>query len=216
VLIQAGSGQDDYKIVVAGTAPAPTGLLPNVLPDPPPPNIRGADFLVARLGPDGRPDNTFGVDGKLLTEVNGNDEARDVIIHNNKIVVGGGGGGAFALARYSVDDGSLDTTFDGDGKVVTDLGGNSDVAGLTTQSGKLVAAGKGNSGGDFALARYDDNGSLDTAFGTGGKQTTSFSSGPAADAAHAVTTQTADQKVVAAGVDATGTGDFALARYLAS
>lgn len=204
VVIQPGT--NGYTIVVAGTGSTlgDDGLNTTTL--------AGQDFLVARLTSLGLPDNTFDADGKVLTDVNGRDEAHDVIIHNNKIVVGGGGGGAFALARYNLD-GTPDTTFGVGGKVTTDLGGDDEVAGLTTQSGKVVAAGRGGPEADFALARYNDNGSLDTAFDTDGKQTTSFSGGP--DAAYAVTTQN-DDKVVAAGLDATGSGDFALARYLAT
>jgi len=200
----------DYRIVVAGTGSTlgDDGLNTTTLDGP--------DFLVARLTSLGLPDNTFDADGKVLTEINGRDEAHDVIIHNGKIVVGGGGGGAFALARYNLSNGSLDTTFGVGGKVTTDLGGVDEVAGFTIQSDKVVAAGRGGSGA-FALARYNADGSLDTAFGTDGKQTTSFS-GPAA--AYAVATQTIDDNVVAAGVapgPVAGTGpDFALARYLAT
>src|SRR5688572_10449017 len=59
--------------------------------------------------------------------------------------------------------GELDTSFDGDGKVVTALGSGDTGRGVAMQAdGKVVVA--GDSGGDFALARYNDDGSLDTSF----------------------------------------------------
>ena len=56
--------------------------------------------------------------------------------------------GDFALARYNTN-GSLDTTFDGDGKVFTDLGGRADSSGESAQAvsilgdGRIVVAGPG-------------------------------------------------------------------------
>ena len=65
---------------------------------------------------------------------------------------------------------------------------------------------------DFALARYNTDGSLDPSFSGDGKQTTDFG-GPAG--ARAVALQ-ASRRIVAAGVGpgAYATDDFALARYL--
>jgi uncharacterized delta-60 repeat protein len=91
--------------------------------------------------------------------------------------------------------------------------------------GKIVAAGKSDGGVtnerdhnvyEFALARYNDDGSLDTSFGRAGMVTTYFarrSSGEASSSiAEAVAIQR-DGKIVAAGL---GNGyDFALARYTA-
>ena len=50
--------------------------------------------------------------------------------------------------------------------------------GLTLQSGKVVAAGTSNFGGnrDFALVRYNANGTLDNGFGSGGRVTTDLTS----------------------------------------
>ena len=47
----------------------------------------------------------------------------------------------FALVRYNAD-GSLDTTFDGDGKVITPIGSSATASSLIIQSdSKLVVAG---------------------------------------------------------------------------
>src|SRR5207237_5919743 len=85
----------------------------------------------------------------------------------------------FAVVRYNAN-GSLDTTFGAGGKVTTSIGSAEDDAyALALQpDGKLVAAGVTLSGFrcDFALVRYNANGSLDTTFGTGGTVITSIGS----------------------------------------
>ena len=163
-------------------------------------------------------DAGFGTGGKVLTAVgSGSDDANAVALQSDgKIVVAGysfnGANNDFALVRYNTD-GSLDTSFDGDGKVITAIGTTSDAAtAVAIQSdGKIVAAGVG--GNTFALVRYNTDGSLDMSFGTGGKVTTAIGSG---DIAHAVAIQS-DGKIVAAGYsyngDAVSTVDFALVRY---
>ena len=122
------------------------------------------------------------------------------------------GSSHFALARYN-RDGSLDTNFDGDGLVITDFGGfDETVNGLAIQTdGKIVAAGSSNqfesdTQYDFALVRYNSNGTQDSSFGAGGVVTTDFGS---SDFAHSVAIQ-ADGRIVAAGYT---DNDFALARY---
>ena len=73
----------------------------------------------------------------------------------------------FTMARYNLN-GSLDTSFDSDGKVSTDFDSANDRAqALAIQpDGKIVVAGFSNIGGEnhFALVRYNTNGSLDTSF----------------------------------------------------
>ncbi|WP_351234945.1 calcium-binding protein [Streptomyces sp. NPDC002133] len=178
------------------------------------------DFALARYNTDGSLDTTFGTDGKVTTDFTGNiDDAFAVAVQaDGRIIAAGrsvsGFSNNFALARYNTD-GSLDTTFDTDGKVTTSFGGNSDLAfAVAVQAdGRIVAAGESFSGvsNDFALARYNTDGSLDTTFDTDGKVTTSF--GGNSDLASAVAVQ-ADGKIIAAGLNSSvGTDDFALARY---
>ena len=83
----------------------------------------------------------------------------------------------FALVRYNTD-GSLDTTFDSDGKVTTAIGSGNDYAySVAIQSdGKIVAAGYSQRSNDFALVRYNTDGSLDTSFDSDGKVTTAIGS----------------------------------------
>jgi uncharacterized delta-60 repeat protein len=116
---------------------------------------------------------------------------------------------------FSARPGDLDLSFDGDGKVITDFGADEEAHGVAVQSdGKIVAAGMTfdpvtyTGPGDFALSRYNANGSLDPAFGSGGKVRTDF--GTLWDGASAVAIQ-ADGKIVVAG--SRNALDFALARY---
>src|SRR5262249_38810255 len=99
---------------------------------------------------------------------------------DGKCVVGGDTYGAngtdnhFELARLN-PDGSLDSTFDGDGLVRTDFDISSGICRLLLQGDKIIAVGtRGSNPGDVALARYNSDGSLDSSFGTGGKVTADF------------------------------------------
>jgi uncharacterized delta-60 repeat protein len=82
-------------------------------------------------------------------------------------------------------------------------------------TGRIVVAGGGDANGEFALARYNPTGALDTSFSGDGKQTTDF--GGEGEHANAVALQ-GDGNIVAAGnaLGADGTRDFALARYKGS
>jgi uncharacterized delta-60 repeat protein len=110
--------------------------------------------------------------------------------------------------------GDLDPSFGTGGTVTMPVGNASAVA--LQGDGKIVTAGHADTGtqGDFALARYNPDGSLDPTFGTGGTVTTAFPSYFGSyDAAYAVALQ-GDGKIVAAGdTDTGGGGAFALARY---
>src|SRR4030095_5100102 len=78
----------------------------------------------------------------------------------------------FALVRYNIN-GSLDPTFNSDGRVTTPIGqGDDGIYSIAVQSdGKLVAAGSSNNGStdDFAIVRYNLDGSLDATFDADGK-----------------------------------------------
>jgi uncharacterized delta-60 repeat protein len=176
------------------------------------------DFALARYNLDGSLDTGFHFDGKRTTDFFSNDRLNSVAIQpNGKIVAAGNtlrpSGRNFALARYN-RDGSPDATFDGDGKLMTDLGGDEFLGALAIQDdGKLVAAGASLSGGtsDFALARYNPDGSPDASFGGDGKLLTDFGG---YDSAAALGIQT-DGRLLAAGSSEAGENvDFALARYL--
>ena len=179
----------------------------------------GEDTAVVRYNPDGSLDTGFDGDGKVVTSVsNTNDGARGVeILPSGKIIVAGSSGSGnaadFSAVRYNAD-GSLDTSFDGDGIAGTAASALQDQA-LTviiSQSGKLLAVGNSvSSNSDFALVQYNDDGSLDAAFGTNGIAVRELGLGT--DAAYDVVIQP-DGKIVAAGESYNGLGtDFTVIRY---
>src|SRR5262249_2618081 len=81
----------------------------------------------------------------------------------------------FLVIRYTATL-QFDTGFGTGGSVRTDFTGpvNSEVRAVAVQrDGKIIAV--GTAGGDFALVRYNPDGSLDASFGNGGKVTTDLS-----------------------------------------
>ena len=179
------------------------------------------DFALARYNSDGTLDTSFGSGGKVLTNIGGvSAQARSLAVQpDGKIVVAGyanvGGGENFELVRYN-SNGTLDASFGTGGEVTTDFGlldqGFSFAQAFSLvlqQDGKMVLAGQAfiGEGNDFALARYNSNGTLDTSFGTGGKVITDF--GTTSDGAHSIAVQP-DGKIVTAGL---ARNRFALARY---
>lgn len=178
---------------------------------------RNGVFALARHNPDGTLDSNFGGDGRVTTSLGrGWDSAEGIALQTDGkiVVVGGNEGGRMALARYNAD-GSLDSTFSGDGKVLTNLTPGSDYAmGVALQAdGKIVVTGvAGGLGGRVAVARYNADGSLDSTFSGDGKVMTNFTAGD--DRATSIELQ-ADGKIVVAGTaDYTKrAARFALARY---
>jgi uncharacterized delta-60 repeat protein len=176
-------------------------------------------ILTGQAYANGDLDQTFGTGGKVTTDLSGReDEARGVAIQpDGKIVVVGLSEGSdldFAVARYN-PDGTLDVTFGNEGAVITDFGGNRDVASAVViqPDGKILVVGTASIGLnlDFALARYNPDGSIDTTFGIDGKATTDFG-GRGARAS--VLSIQADGSIVVAGTTGTASfRDFALARY---
>jgi uncharacterized delta-60 repeat protein len=181
-------------------------------------------FIQARTSiaaADGDLDSTFGSGGKVITDFSGRSNGANAIAlqADGRIVIAGSALSAagppdFAVARYN-SDGSLDASFGSGGRVTTDFAGRSDnAAALTVQpDGKILVAGGADMAGtqiDFALVRYNSNGSLDSTFGAGGKVTTDFNGG--LDAVSSIVLQT-DGRIVVAGFATAGDPHMALARY---
>ena len=236
--------QDDGKIVVAGfqfaTESTNVGAfaLARFNPD---------GSLDDGTAMDSTAGDSFGTAGKTFTDIGtGFDIANAVLVypassaHAGKILVAGRAstnlGVQFGIARYNTDgkpddgnssDGTPDITpsdgFGTGGVVTTDFGfGFSEATSLVVQSdGKIVVAGAAatdrNFTFDFALARYEPDGSLDGSFGTSGLVTTGF--GVQLAAALDVALQP-DGLIVAAGYADNTAGtlgyQFALARYNAN
>ena len=135
-------------------------------------------------------DTTFGGGGSLITTfTTGDDVGKGVAIQSDgKIVVVGTCPGVtnnpssstdFALVRYNTD-GSLDTTFGNGGKVRTNVFQFDNAFGVTVQpDGKIIVVGETFTGSnfDFAVLRYNANGSLDGTWGFAGIVTTDFGFG---------------------------------------
>lgn len=215
VIVPVGAGEDyanamvvasDGKLLVAGRSAENQG-----------------DFALVRLERDGRVDPTFGSGGKVTTDLGGANVAYAIAVQSDgKIVVAGsatgnGTGLDFAVVRY-LADGKLDSSFGAGGKVVTSLSDDSDTAYalLIQKDGKIVLGGESNqgsssTGSDFALVRYESDGTLDESFGAGGHVLTAIASSSGRDVIYALASEQMDgeERIIAAG----GEGDFALARY---
>lgn len=198
-MVNAITAQADGKVIVVGTTTA-----------------TNADWVVARYNNDGTFDNTFDSDGRLTTALSlGLDNAQAVAVQTDgKIVVAGSTTNGlvthFALVRYNTN-GTLDNTFDGDGIQTTPVGSTSaQINAIVIQpDGKIVVAGYGTTLGnaEFALARYNTNGSLDASFDGDGIQLTPVSLGT--DVATSIALQN-NGKIVAAGYSDLG---FSTVRY---
>ncbi len=227
--------QPDGKIVAVGSSNAPVAN-------------GDLNFAVVRYNPDGSLDTTFGLPGVLTnfrTDVPTDDPAEPTrrsadgaralaIQADGKIVVAGfsdapNGDSNFALVRYN-SDGGVDTTF-GDnsifpGTTLLDFrdGFIDEARAIALQpDGKIVVAGFSTAptgvDGNFALVRYNANGTLDTTFGDNsifpGTVLTDFGNG-SFDGANAVAVLPDGQIVVAGTSDANGSQDFGLVRYSAA
>ncbi len=204
--------QSDGKIVVVGTSDS--GTSPNV----------NYDIALVRYNTDGSLDTLFGGgDGIVLWhgDVSQDEGYAVTILGTGEILVAGyaamsTGGQDFALLRFT-SAGVLDTGFgDGDGMVTTPVGGSHDIGqSIALQSdGKILVGGRSYNGSnnDFALVRYNADGSLDTDFDDDGVVSSAFGTS-SDDTGRAVAVQGDGRIVVAGYSDTDGTKDFALLRY---
>ena len=165
------------------------------------------DFVLFRLNRDGSPDESFGIDGRVITDFSAVDTLSDVALTPDGHIVAVGtvphtpGRFDFVVARYD-RNGRLDPSFGTAGSVITDFSTRDDFAFAVAvrPNGKIVVAGTsgfviGSSQNDFALARYERDGALDQLFGSGGLVTTDFSGHT--DEAHAVAILPSGRIVVA-------------------
>jgi uncharacterized delta-60 repeat protein len=168
--------QPDEKIVVAGTS--------------------GGSFVVVRYTPTGALDSSFGTGGILTTTIAASQEGNGVALQpsDNKIVVAGWAGLDVAVIRTTTG-GALDTAFDTDGKVQTDINGTDKAYAVAIQTdGKIVVG--GSSSNDFCVVRYTTAGALDSTFDADGKVT--LDAGSLEDTCRAILIQ-ADGRIVLVG-----------------
>jgi uncharacterized delta-60 repeat protein len=193
------------------------------------------DFAVVRFDANGNMDMTFSGDGQQTVDFTpvGNDQDNllgMVIDSQGRIVLAGRTQQPslydFALARLN-SDGSRDATFgpstpSEEGEVTTSFTNGPDGANALTidSQGRIIAAGGAGGGGgsgtpaQFALARYNSDGSLDTTFSYDGKQTTEIEGIGDGEEAYYVGVDSQGRVVAAGGADTSvGPDDYALARY---
>ena len=202
-IIYAVAIQADGKIVVAGSK-----TVSNI-----------SSFALARYNSNGSLDNTFNTTGYVTTSIGSAGSAAFALAiqTDGKILATGftkTTNRDIAIIRYNAN-GSLDNTFNSTGIVTTSIGSSDEQAqSIALQSeGKIVVTGRSNNGSDydFALIRYNTNGSLDNTFNTSGIVTTPV--GSSQDGAYSVAIQT-NGKIVAAGYSYNGTdNDFAVVTY---
>ncbi|MFZ0454592.1 MAG: choice-of-anchor D domain-containing protein [Ignavibacteriaceae bacterium] len=179
----------------------------------------GGDFAVVNFNPDGSFNNSFGIDGKVTTDLgNAADIANSAVIQDDgKILLAGYTSGPsftnVAIARYNVD-GSLDTSFDKDGKVITNFGLRSSANAIAMlPNNKIVAVGNymtSEMNDDFLISEYNQDGSPDATFQNKGSLTLDIAGKD--DFANAVAVQSNGKILVAGYTRGTSNADFALLR----
>jgi len=216
---QASVVQPDGKLIVVGYTAFTLNSMSN------------SDIAVARYDPDGSLDRTFSNDGLLTIDIGRIDGANCVALQpDGKILVGGQALNTgspqymenmdFALVRIN-SDGTLDDSFSGDGKVMTDFRGYGDGAYdmALLPDGKIVLTGTSIYGlynspyvYTVALARYNSDGTIDNTFGEQGKTLAMFSTN---DFGNSLMVQP-DGKLLVAGTynyAGLGSSSFLLARF---
>ncbi|MCH8903888.1 MAG: T9SS type A sorting domain-containing protein [Bacteroidetes bacterium] len=188
--------QKDGKILAAGHASNWAGQ---------------GELGMVRYNSDGTLDNSFGEAGKV--SIRGGSATSLAIQSDCKIVVAGLD---FSITRYNID-GTLDNTFGLDGKVITDIAGSIEYCySMAIQpDGKIIAVGTSlvDTNWNFALVRYNTDGTLDDNFSTDGKVTTNF--GSEGSSANSVAIQPDGKIVVAGFISITNMKwNFAVARYI--
>lgn len=155
------------------------------------------DFIVMRLLPGGAPDPGFDGDGTSIIGFGGTDEVEALALQpDGKILVAGGTSnlGDIAVARLNAD-GTIDDSFDFDGRKEIDFGATASASGVAVQpDGRVVVAGTVASGG-IAVARLSPEGAFDPGFA--GDGTTVFDAG-SDDSGDALALQ-ANGRIVVAG-----------------
>jgi uncharacterized delta-60 repeat protein len=209
----AAALQPDGKIILVGSASYDSAN-------------RDIGFALARFNPDGKNDLTFGSGGKQINDFFGTGaKANDIeLLADGRFVVAGIASNTatrpvatdFALARYNAD-GNLDASFGIGGETsvpFADSATEQANAMVLTPDNKIIVAGAAfktfATPPDFALRRYNSDGSIDNDFGSGSAVTTDVTGGT--DIAQAVAIQS-DGKVVVAGRSFRSNFDLTIARY---
>ena len=177
----------------------------------------GDDTVVMRFNANGGLDGSFnGGLGWLLTSYPGSSTSLaygGTLQSDGKILITGvatvGGNQNITLLRLNAN-GSFDTSFDGDGYLITDVSVSTDIgrAVAVQPDGKILVAGYGfGPSEDFEVIRYNTDGSRDTTWGTNGIYTFG-----ATDFGHSIAVLPSGDVIVGGNTNFNGTVDFALLR----
>ena len=137
-----------------------------------------ANFALVRYNANGASDTTFGNNGTVITDFPGNEEVDSLALSPSGQIVAAGAyflypDVGFDVARYNAN-GTLDTTLNGTGMLQYNLGqtgSNSFPAAVAVQSDSKIVVGS-HTNSEFALYRFNANGSIDTSFGNADTATT--------------------------------------------
>lgn len=174
------------------------------------------NFAIAKLRTDGSLMPDFGSGGMVVFDLGSNaDVAGAVTFQGDSPVIVGASGGKVGVVRLR-PTGEADTSFSGDGLLLTGaLTARTDAnfadrstAAAVQADGKLLLANR-SAAGDFAVARLNADGSLDSTFGTGGVATVDFDGGD--DDADAVLVQDTGEIIVIGTSLKAGVGNTAVA-----
>jgi uncharacterized delta-60 repeat protein len=181
-------------------------------------------FSLAHYRPDGSLDSTFGVNGAVTNSLGAGARVRRVAFQpdGKVLAVGDGLSGAFhpTLFRFNAD-GTVDPSFGIGGQVTSLFGPSATPNGLAVQAdGKIIEVGVVNNEAnhtlvDFAVARRNLDGSLDSSFGTGGVVLTDIASNvfETADDFPTTVALQCDGKIVVAGESGRSLSFSAIVRY---
>ncbi|MGI8635810.1 MAG: PA14 domain-containing protein, partial [Segetibacter sp.] len=185
----------------------------NQIPLPPLWPLPDYGYYISKYGSGGNPDLTFGTNGKIPYP-NIGDSRYMLIDDNEKLLVANTvanpvtGNNDFRVIRFN-KDGSFDQTFNGTGFQTTDFGGDDSPNSIVVHDGKIIVAGVTTNTitgeKQFAIARYNDDGTLDNSFSEDGKQTL----GEAGNAYMLDKIKIKDNKLLALGTAVSSTGDSA-------
>jgi uncharacterized delta-60 repeat protein len=177
----------------------------------------GNECLLLRYNSNGSLDPSFGIFGKSITDFGSGEYPHSIAFQSDDKIVAGCSEDAswayshFLVARFT-SNGFADGSFATNGKTITDFGLNDFCNGIAVQSDdKIVAAGFTYINDfDFALARYNKNGTPDNTFSSNGKLITNINKiKHSDDFAYSVAIQS-DEKIVVGG---SSDYNFALVRY---
>ena len=180
-------------------------------------NVMVRDFCSVRYLPNGSLDATWNGTGKVITTISGSDSAYAMSLQpDGKVLLAGSCEipyRSFCAVRY-LANGTLDTTWNGTGKVITTIGGSDSAYAMSLQpDGKVLLAGHCEIPyRSFCAVRYLANGTLDTTWNGTGKAIDNIGSNY--DRAYAIALQP-DGNVLLAGFCYDGRKtDFCSLRYL--